>query len=330
MAIPIKPMGVCTTGKFATEITVNERGPEKLGFEDFGAAEKSTRLLRISSHATGKSTFYKDRNKESKFLELAVATQSRIVIDNTNPSRIDREKYLRLANENRYKVVGYYFQSKLDVSIARNNTRVGKEKISDAGLRGTYAKLEIPTFDEDAQMRVYETAQDRCVIPNMYMVARIDGRNFTKLSQETYKFEAPFDVKFRDLMVETVKHLMNCGFRVIYGYTESDEISLLFHYNEALFSRKHRKYNSILAGEASAKFSMQLGGMGVFDCRISELPSREIVMDYFRWRNEDAFRNALNAHCYWKLRGENLSKTDATKKTEKMSVADKNELLFSY
>jgi len=152
-------------------------------------------------------------------------------------------------------------------------------------------------FDElDLQMRIYETAQDRCVIPNMYIIARIDGRNFTKLTKETYKFEAPFDIKFRDLMVETVKHLMNCGFKVIYGYTESDEISLLFHIDENMFSRKHRKYNSILAGEASAKFSTLLNGIGVFDCRISEIPNKELVIDYFRWRSEDAFRNALNSH----------------------------------
>ncbi len=36
-------------------------------------------------------------------------------------------------------------------------------------------------FDElDARLRVYETSQDRCVLPNMYMVARIDGRSFTR------------------------------------------------------------------------------------------------------------------------------------------------------
>jgi tRNA(His) 5'-end guanylyltransferase len=29
-------------------------------------------------------------------------------------------------------------------------------------------------------------------------------------------------------MLVTVEHLMECGFRVIYGYNESDEISLLF------------------------------------------------------------------------------------------------------
>jgi tRNA(His) guanylyltransferase len=186
-------------------------------------------------------------------------------------------------------------------------------------------------FDDlDLKMRVYETAQDRCVLPDMYMVARIDGRSFTKLTKEVHKFKAPFDEKFRDMMVETVKHLMNCGFKVIYGYTESDEISLLFDYNEMAFSRKTRKYISILAGEASAKFSTLLGAVGAFDCRISELPNRPLVEDYFRWRNEDAFRNALNAHCYWRLRQDNYSQNEATAKVAGLSIADKNELLFQY
>lgn len=186
-------------------------------------------------------------------------------------------------------------------------------------------------FDDlDDKMRVYETSQDRCVLPNMYIVARIDGRSFTRLTKDIHKFKTPFDEKFRDLMVETLKHLMNCGFNVIYGFTESDEISLLFHYNETAFSRKTRKYISILAGEASAKFSSLLGDIGAFDCRLSELPNRQLVEDYFRWRNEDAHRNALNAHCYWLLRKEKFTQSEATSKIEGMSVADKNELLFQY
>jgi tRNA(His) 5'-end guanylyltransferase len=164
----------------------------------------------------------------------------------------------------------------------------------------------------------------------MYIVARIDGRSFTRLTKEVHQFEAPFDEKFRDLMVETVKHLMNCGFNVIYGYTESDEISLLLHPDENLFGRKTRKYISILAGEASAKFSTLLGSIGAFDCRLSELPNKKLVEDYFRWRNEDAHRNALNAHCYWRLRRDNFTVNEATAKIEGMSVATKNELLFKY
>lgn len=186
-------------------------------------------------------------------------------------------------------------------------------------------------FDElDKKLRVYETLHDVCVAPEMYMVARIDGRNFTRLTKEVHQFEAPFDGRFRDLMIETVKHLMTCGFNVIYGYTESDEISLLFDLAETAFSRKHRKYNSILAGEASAKFTSLLGGIGVFDCRICEFPNRQLVVDYFRWRNEDAHRNALNAHCYWKLRADGQSQQTATKRIEGISTADKNELLFGY
>lgn len=186
-------------------------------------------------------------------------------------------------------------------------------------------------FDDlDTKMRRYETAHDRCIVPGMYIVARIDGRGFTKLTKETHSFEAPFDERFRDYMIETVKHLMTCGFNIIYGYTESDEISLLFHFHETAFGRKTRKYISILAGEASAKFSTLLGAVGAFDCRLSEMPNRQLVTDYFRWRNEDAYRNALNAHCYWRLRQDNFNRRDASAKIEGMSIANKNELLFSY
>lgn len=184
-------------------------------------------------------------------------------------------------------------------------------------------------FDDlDSKMRVFETGHDHCVLPGIYIVARLDGRNFTRLTKEVHDFEAPFDERFRDTMVQTVEHLMGCGFRVIYGYTESDEISLLFDRHEKAFARKTRKLNSVLAGEASAKFSLLLGDIGCFDCRISQLPTATDVVDYFRWRNEDAHRNALNAYCYWSLRKEGHDANRATQALVKLSVAEKNELLF--
>lgn len=186
-------------------------------------------------------------------------------------------------------------------------------------------------FDDlDAKMRVYEQSIDQVLIPDLYMAARLDGRSFTRLTKEICKFEAPFDVKFRDMMVETVKVLMDCGFRVVYGYTESDEISILFHADENTFGRKVRKYNSILAGAASAAFSLQLGQQAVFDCRMVPLPSIERVRDYFLWRQEDAHRNALNSHCYWMLRKEGASVQEATGQLEGKSAAFKNELLFQH
>lgn len=184
-------------------------------------------------------------------------------------------------------------------------------------------------FDDlDKKMRIYETANDTKIIPGIYMVARIDGRSFTRLTKEVHQFDAPYDIKFRDIMIETVKHLMDCGFKITYGYTQSDEISLLFDLNDDVFQRKERKLNSILAGEASAKFSLLLGDIGAFDSRICQLPSKNLVIDYFRWRNEDAHRNALNSHCYWSLRNEGLSPQKASEFLSGKSVSDKNELLF--
>src|SRR5262249_39924599 len=135
--------------------------------------------------------------------------------------------------------------------------------------------------------------------------------------------------RFHDAMLQTVEHLMGGGgFGLTYGFTQSDEISLLFGRDENSFGRKLRKLLSVLSGEASARFSLLLGTVAVFDCRLAPLPGEEQVVDYFRWRSEDAHRNALNAHCYWLLRklGRGVGEADAALRG--LSVSAKNELLF--
>lgn len=181
----------------------------------------------------------------------------------------------------------------------------------------------------DEKMRRFEQSLDQVILPEMYLAARLDGRNFTRLTKETCPFEAPFDTRFRDAMVDTAKHLLECGFRIVYGYTESDEISLLFHPKDNTFGRKTRKINSVLAGEASAHLSLRLGVAACFDSRVVPLPNPECVKDYFSWRQEDAHRNSLNAHCYWMLRKKGISAREATGMIEGKSVSWKNELLFS-
>jgi tRNA(His) guanylyltransferase len=180
----------------------------------------------------------------------------------------------------------------------------------------------------DARLRIFETAEDFRVLPGIHMVARLDGRSFTRLTREVHKFQAPFDEKFRDWMVATTGHLMDCGFRMIYGHTQSDEISLVFHRDDTTFTRKTRKLNSVLAGEASAKFSLLLGDVASFDCRISQLPTKSDLLDYLRWRAEDAHRNALNAHCYWALRNNGADVKTATEALLGLSTSEKKNFCF--
>jgi tRNA(His) guanylyltransferase len=185
-------------------------------------------------------------------------------------------------------------------------------------------------FDElDARMRVYETAHDHCVLPGLWIVVRLDGRGFTRLTKEVLDLERPFDARFRDVMVDVVRHLFDCGVPAVLGYTQSDEISLLLRRDADTFGRKERKLISVLAGEASGVASLRFGRAAAFDARVSQLPTRELVADYFRWRQTDAGRNALNAHCYWALRADGVAPAAAFAQVEGLSVAAKNELLFA-
>jgi len=121
-------------------------------------------ILFCGIQATGKSTFYKQnffnthvrismdllktRNRESRFVDLCLETQQKFVIDNTNPSKEDRERYIPKIKIAKYKLIGYYFQSRIEEALERNSGREGKQRIPDAGVRATFSKLELPSYDE--------------------------------------------------------------------------------------------------------------------------------------------------------------------------------------
>jgi tRNA(His) 5'-end guanylyltransferase len=186
-------------------------------------------------------------------------------------------------------------------------------------------------FDElDQQMRRFETERDAHVPESVFIVARMDGRGFTRLTKEVLRFEAPYDVRFRDAMTATAAHLMDCGFRVLHAYCQSDEISLLLHPQEGAFQRKERKLLSVLAGEASAAITHALGRPACMDARLCLLPDAARVVDYFRWRMEDARRNCLNAHAYWLLRRLGQDAKAATAQLSGLSVEEKTALLAGH
>ncbi|MGB1040605.1 MAG: ATP-binding protein [Flavobacteriales bacterium] len=121
-------------------------------------------IIFIGIQASGKTTFYKKyffdthirisldqlntRNKQNKFLQTCFETQSKFVVDNTNPDKNIRSDFIEQSKNNNYKIIGYYFSSKVHQSIERNNNREGKNRIPEIGIKGTFNKLELPSFDE--------------------------------------------------------------------------------------------------------------------------------------------------------------------------------------
>lgn len=151
----------------------------------------------------------------------------------------------------------------------------------------------------EARMRGLEYFHSVRLLPGAWAVVRVDGRGFTRLTAN--RFEKPHDERFRDLMVATSERLLE-ELQGVYAYTESDEISVLLAPEWELFDREHEKLVSLSAAVASAGFTAAFGEAAQFDSRIWLGVSEELVVDYFRWRQEDAARSALNGWAYWTLR----------------------------
>ena len=88
------------------------------------------------------------RNKEKQLIRQCIENGQSFVIDNTNPTRENRVRYISVAKEAGYHIIGIFMQSVLQDCIRRNNKRDGKQKIPPKAIAATSNKLELPSYDE--------------------------------------------------------------------------------------------------------------------------------------------------------------------------------------
>lgn len=121
-------------------------------------------IIFTGVQASGKSSFYllnlahshlrinldmlKTRHRENIIFEACLASKTKMVIDNTNPTQADRARYIDRAKAAGFDVISYYFETDLNSALERNSYRVGKANIPEVGVRATYKKLDEPSFDE--------------------------------------------------------------------------------------------------------------------------------------------------------------------------------------
>ncbi len=179
----------------------------------------------------------------------------------------------------------------------------------------------------EARMRALECFHTLRFPPGAWVALHLDGRGFSGFTES--RCEKPFDARMHGWMVETARTLLD-QLQGRYAYTESDEISLLLPRAWALFDRELEKTISLSAGLASAAFTLACNAPAHFDSRAIVAAEDEQVLDYFRWRQADATRCALNGWCYWTLRKAGLTVAQATTELCGKSVAFKNELLFRH
>lgn len=127
-------------------------------------------IIFIGIQASGKTSFYErllekdgyfhismdilgNRNKEEQMVQDCIATGKDFVIDNTNPTREERRRYLELLADSGYEVAGYFFQSRVQDCVRRNQER--GEKVPSKAIAATSNKLEMPSYDEGFDILKY-------------------------------------------------------------------------------------------------------------------------------------------------------------------------------
>lgn len=180
--------------------------------------------------------------------------------------------------------------------------------------------------DLESEQRAREYFHGLVVLPGAWIVIRVDGRSFSRLTEQ--HFQKPFDQRFSNHMLASASALME-ELQGLYAYTQSDEISVLLPRASELFGRSVEKLVSVSAGAASAAFTSASGLNAHFDSRLWVGARDTDVEDYFSWRQADAARCGLNGWAYWVLRQEGASAREATACLTSMGTSAKNELLFA-
>ncbi|MCI6775059.1 MULTISPECIES: tRNA(His) guanylyltransferase Thg1 family protein [Methanobrevibacter] len=196
------------------------------------------------------------------------------------------------------------------------------------------------------------------------VIIRLDGRNFHTLSSDL-KFEKPYDVHFAKAMSDVCLDIAN-EFQPLFIYSFSDEINILLNElpfngrvekldsvfasfaSSSLTSKLIREFNidndklfneNPSFNDEYERFKRSLGIQNSedtnevlgfrkpisFDSRIVPI-SHEEIPEYFKWRQNESWRNCINGYGIWSLK-RNYPADVAASKLFGLSLSDIIDIL---
>lgn len=176
-------------------------------------------------------------------------------------------------------------------------------------------------------MKEFEVYSSLRVPKNSKIIIRLDGRSFHKLARDL-KLVKPYDDNFYNVISEVCRDLFE-EFSAQFVYSFSDEISLLL--DNVPFDGRVEKIDSVMASFAASSFVMhydvEFKKPPAFDSRIIPVGDGDIL-DYFRWRQDESWRNCVNSHGIAYLKSK-YSNSQANDKIKGMNLSDIQEFLFA-
>lgn len=175
-----------------------------------------------------------------------------------------------------------------------------------------------------------------------YFAVRIDGRGFSKFTKRMkFKQDSFLNKELSEIMMETTKLLME-NWQASIGYTQSDEITLIFRTERKQFDGKVQKLVSFIAAQTSVLFNKILSNklsenkeinevrldvlnnmfplLPIFDCRIIELDDEKDVVNVLNWRLQDGVRNSILNLGYFNFNQKELHKLNCKSIQQKLSI----------
>jgi len=153
------------------------------------------------------------------------------------------------------------------------------------------------------RMKSFESAHEMFLDLNKPVCVRIDGKRFSKF---TRKLEKPFDARMYTVMTNVAESLVDY-FRADVGYTQSDEISLVFstaNSKNAPFSGRIQKLSSVIASKATSFLMYNVyqhlpkeyfDAVPCMDARVFNVPSDGEASNTILWRIQDSVKNGVSS-----------------------------------
>ncbi|KAL1516440.1 hypothetical protein ABEB36_000358 [Hypothenemus hampei] len=185
-------------------------------------------------------------------------------------------------------------------------------------------------------VRTFET--EDYLLPNCWIVVRIDGKSFHKFSKK-HNFDKPNDLNALKLMNKAASTVMEEYKDILLAYGQSDEFSFVLRKDSTLYNRRRSKICTYINSLFSSSYvyfwkdhfqDTKLKYPPSFDSRIVLYPTDKNLRDYFSWRQADCHINNLYNTTFWALvlKG-GLSNSEAEQRLCGTLSSDKHEILFS-
>jgi tRNA(His) guanylyltransferase len=160
------------------------------------------------------------------------------------------------------------------------------------------------------------------------VIVRLDGRAFHRLAH-MLGLAKPFDVRFSHAMAAVCRCLVaDSGLSPEFAYTFSDEISL--YLPKLPFSGRVEKIDSVAASFAASALTLALECAGpiAFDARV--IPATpEYATEYLVNRQDEAWRNHINAYCQQALVAEGMKPRQAAVRLKGMPSKELHEMMHA-